>query len=233
MVRIGAEMAQSPVAIHASTPSELKERIEAERRGTPFLVYRDGGGNQRLVDLATAPPMLSIVRRASNHIPLAWDLSVSRVHAVLERIGDSWTLLDDGLSRHGTYVNGHRRTGRHRLASGDLLRVGATVMLFCAPRPDSSVTAGEAQVPDVGRLTDAQRRVLVALCGPCGRSGAYAAPASNQAIADELFLSVDAVKTHLRALFQLFHVSQLPQNQKRARLVELALNTGIVTPREL
>src|SRR3954469_11566432 len=85
-VRGGAEMAESPVAIHASSPTELKERIEAERRGTPFLVYRDGGGHQRLVDLAGAPPMLSIGRRASNQIPLAWDLKVSRVHAVLERI---------------------------------------------------------------------------------------------------------------------------------------------------
>src|SRR4051812_43946948 len=100
-------MPESPVAIHASSPGELKERIEAERRGTPFLIYRDGGGNQRLVDLASGPPMLSIGRRASNQIALGWDLKVSRVHAVLERIGDSWTLVDDGLSRHGTYVNGH------------------------------------------------------------------------------------------------------------------------------
>jgi hypothetical protein len=222
---------ESPVAIHASSPSELKERIEAERRGTPFLVYRDGGGNQCVVDLAASPPRLTIGRRPSNDIPLSWDLGVSRVHAVLERIGDAWTVVDDGLSRHGTYVNGTRSSGRFRLSSGDLLRIGGTAMLFCAPRPDSSVTGGDEQAPC--KLTEAQRRVLVALCRPYKEPGGYATPASNQEIAAELFLSVDAVKTHLRTLFQLFKLGDLPQNQKRAKLVERALNLGVVSPREL
>jgi hypothetical protein len=44
---------------------------------------------------------------------------------------------------------------------------------------------------------------------------------------------VDAVKTHLRALFGKFGIEDLPQNQKRVRLVELALKNGIVTPRDL
>jgi hypothetical protein len=227
------EMAESPVAIHASSPAELKERIDAERRGTPFLVYRDGGGNQRLVDLASQPARLTIGRRPSNDIALTWDFGVSRVHAVLERIGDAWTMVDDGISRHGTYVNGARRTGRHRLAGGDVLRVGGTAILFCAPRPDSSVTGADEHVPAAALPSEAQRRVLIALCRPHMESGGYAAPPSNHDIAAELFLSVDAVKTHLRALFQLFDVADLPQNQKRARLVERALNTGVVTQRDL
>ena len=61
----------------------------------------------------------------------------------------------------------------------------------------------------------------------------YATPASNQQVAGELFLSVDAVKTHLRTLFQKFHIEDLPQNQKRAKLVERAFALGIVSRRDL
>ena len=30
--------------LHRASPAELDEQIEAERRGEPFIVYRDGGG---------------------------------------------------------------------------------------------------------------------------------------------------------------------------------------------
>ena len=66
-------------------------------------------------------------------------------------------------------------------------------------------------------LTPAQRRVLAALCRPLDGPG-YAAPASNQQIADELFVTVDTVKRTLTALFELFGLEALPQNQKRAAL---------------
>ena len=48
-----------------------------------------------------------------------------------------------------------------------------------------------------------------------------------------MFLSVDAVKTHLRTLFQRFEIGDLPQNQKRARLVECAFQWGLVSERDL
>ena len=41
------------------------------------------------------------------------------------------------------------------------------------------------------------------------------------------------MKTHLRVLFHKFGIEDLPQNQKRARLVEMALEFGIVTEKEL
>ena len=82
-------------------------------------------------------------------------------------------------------------------------------------------------------MSEAQRRVLLALCRPYRERGAHVTPATNRQIADELVLSVEAVKTHLRTLFQRFAVEDLPQNAKRARLVELAFETGVVTPRDL
>jgi DNA-binding NarL/FixJ family response regulator len=75
--------------------------------------------------------------------------------------------------------------------------------------------------------------VLIALCRPFKDGTGYVTPATNQEVASELFLSVDAVKTHLRSLFGKFGIEDLPQNQKRVRLVELALKSGVVTPRDL
>ena len=43
--------------------------------------------------------------------------------------------------------------------------------------------------------------------------------ASGCQIAEELYLSQAAVKTHIRALFERLEVGDLPQNRKRARLV--------------
>jgi len=83
------------------------------------------------------------------------------------------------------------------------------------------------------KLTDAQRRVLVELCRPFKNGAAFATPATNQQVADALVLSVDAVKTHIRALFVRFGVEDLPQNQKRVRLAELGLQTGAVHEHEL
>ena len=37
------------------------------------------------------------------------------MHAALERVGDAWALIDDGLSHNGTWVNGERLIGRRRL----------------------------------------------------------------------------------------------------------------------
>ena len=82
-------------------------------------------------------------------------------------------------------------------------------------------------------VSPAQKRVLVALCRPFKDGSSFATPATNGQIAEELHLSVDAVKTHLRALFEKFGVEDLPQNQKRVALVERALQSGLVTERDL
>jgi hypothetical protein len=220
----------TPLELHSATPRELRARIEAERRGLPFLVYRDGTGAQAIAVLGDR---LTLGRRAGNEIALEWDAEVSRVHAALERVGADWVIADDGLSHNGTWVNGERVAGRRRLRDGDVIVVGATALAFVAPATHGSQPTATAGGPPVGAtLTAAQRRALIALCRPYGRS-AYASPSTNREIADELFVSVDAVKSTLRALFELFGVDDLPQNRKRAALVEVALRSGAVTRRDL
>jgi pSer/pThr/pTyr-binding forkhead associated (FHA) protein len=216
-----------------ASPAELKQQIEAERRGLPFLVYRDGGDRQQILALGEGTQHVTIGRGSGTDIWLDWDSEVSRVHTELERIGDAWTAVDDGLSRNGSYVNGERLTGRQRLRDGDVLRIGGTAILFRDPvEEEVGETVASSDVLSAP-LSKAQRRVLVALCRPFKEDRAYAAPATNQQIADELFLSVNGVKTHLRALFAKFGLEDLPQNQKRLTLVEKAMTSGIVQPRDL
>ena len=222
----------SPRALHSASPAELKERIAAEAAGTPFLLWRDGEGAQRILMLESG--RVSVGRSAEADVPLPWDTEVSRLHAVLERVGGEWTAVDDGLSRNGTFLGADRLSGRRRLTDGDTLRFGATVVAFCDPvGGTSAATAAGAGVSVAARVSAAQMRVLVALCRPYRDGTEFATPATNQQIAGELFLSLDAVKSHLRALFEKFGVGDLPQNVKRAQLVERALRTGIVTERDL
>ncbi len=227
-------MPDSPLDAHVATPQDLKDRIAAERRGTPFVIYRDGDDRQVIVDLVAAGDRLTIGRRGTNDVVLDWDSEISRVHAALERLGDDWTIVDDGLSHNGTYVNGRRVTSRQRLHDGDVVACGGVSLAYRAPAGDSmSRPTVTALGPHVGELlTPAQRRVLVALCRPF-KDSTYATPASNQQIADELVVSVDAVKSTLRALFEVFGVDALPQNQKRASLALQALRTGVITRRDL
>ncbi len=223
----------SPIAAHSATPAELRERIEAERRGMPFLVLRDGQGAQRLHALDPAIARVTVGRSEGNDVALAWDTEVSRLHAELERLGDEWTVADDGLSRNGSFVNGQRISGRHRLRDGDVLRVGRTQIAYRVPdAADSSPTAAAGSRAELPQLSAAQRAVLTALCRPY-KTTELATPATNQQIADELFLSVDAVKAHLRTLFGFFGVQHLPQNQKRSYLAMRALQDGVVARRDL
>jgi pSer/pThr/pTyr-binding forkhead associated (FHA) protein len=218
--------------LHQATPVELKAQLEAERAGRPFLLYRDGADAQVIALLEAQ--RLSVGRGSGCEVCLGWDGNVSRIHAELECMGGVWTISDDGLSRNGTYVNGERISGRRRLRDEDSLRFGDTVIRFRDPAgADSGETNLAAGLPPEARVSDAQRRVLVALCKPYRDGSAYATPATNQAIADELFLSVDAVKTHLRALFEKFEVGDVPQNQKRVKLVERAFQSGALGPKDL
>lgn len=228
---LGGMAANPPVGTRSVT--ELKARIEAERAGQPFLLYRGADERQQLFFLTPGLTQVSVGRRRSADVALEWDEEVSRLHAQLERIDDDWTVVDDGLSRNGTFVNGERLSGRRRLADGDTLRFGATTMTFRSSWVEEQATAVARDIPAALDLSPGQRRVLVALCRPYKHGSSFASPATNQQIAEELVLSVDAVKTHLRLLFAKFGIERVPQNQKRIRLVERAFYHGLISERDL
>ena len=218
----------------AASAPELKAQIEAERAGRPFLVFRDGGDEQRIVAIEEGAGELWVGRSESADVRLEWDEEVSALHAQVAVVRGECTLVDDGLSRNGSYVNEERVHGRCLLRDGDALRFGRTTVVF--RRPGDSVpepTAVAAEGSAAATVSPAQRKVLVALCRPYKEGGSFATPATNQEIGAELHLSVDAVKTHMRALFEKLGVGDLPQNQKRVALAERALQAGVVKRREL
>jgi pSer/pThr/pTyr-binding forkhead associated (FHA) protein len=225
-------VAEPPDSPHRATPSELRARLEAERRTQPFLLYRDAAGAQRILDLGLETARLAIGRHPSCEVALPDDPEVSRVHAELECLHGEWTLVDDGRSRNGSYVNGERVRGRRRLRDGDTVAVGRTLLVFRAPSGRESWRTLPSEERAAPEISGAQRRVLVALCRSLADTP-FAVPASNQQIAAELVVGVETVKTHLGALFRAFGVEDLPQNQKRAALARRAIDTGAVGPRDL
>lgn len=201
--------------------TQLQQIIAAERLGAPFLVLDEGG------PLTLRGERITIGRTERNEIALPQDTEVSRLHAELERIAGEWTVTDDGLSRNGTFVNGRRIAGRTRLRDGDVLQVGRTTLTFRRPEEPEAEHTEIADAPAPVELTPAQARVLAALAAPL-RDAEGAMPATNVEIAEQLHLSLDAVKAHLRALFARFGLEDLPQNAKRTRLAAEARRRGLV-----
>ena len=215
---------------HTARPSELQERIAADLGGVPYLLYRDGGGNQRIRLLEESTERVTVGRDSASDIALTWDFQVSRAHTQVERMGAEWAIIDDGLSRNGTFVNGERLRGRRRLSTRTssaaatpprLLRADAgngrdrrrrQGAASSSPTPSGACCRAVPPVPG-------QRRVRIAGVQPADRG--------------ELCVSTEAVKTHMRALFQRLGVEDLPQNRKRVRLVELAFQRGLVSSHDL
>jgi hypothetical protein len=219
-------------ARHDLTPAELARVVAAEREGGPFVAYRD-------VDAVLALHQLTgdrvcVGRDGGNDLVLRWDVEVSRVHALLERLAGSWTVVDDDLSRNGTFVNGARVRGRRRLEDRDVLRFGATSVLYRHPEAEAGETPRVSGPAAVAAVTPGQRRVLVGLCRPLlDAVEPGATPPSNAELATALGVSTEAVRSHLKLLFRIFEIPDLPQNRKRAELARRALASGVVAPRDL
>jgi hypothetical protein len=211
---------------------DLKAQIEAERAGSPFIVHRDQDGRQVIVAVEPGSE-LWIGRGDAADLQLGWDEEVSTLHAQVVVIRDECTLIDDGLSRNGSFVNEEKVLGRRRLHDGDVLRFGRTQATFRRPGARAAETVIASAPSAAALITPAQRKVLAALCRPYKDQANFATPATNREIAAELVLSLDAVKSHMRALFEAFGIGDLAQNRKRAALAERALQSGIIVRREL
>lgn len=220
-----------PLGPHSFTPGELTEQLAADRIGRPYLVLRDDAKRMLLVPLEGE--RFTIGREQGNELVVHWDGEVSRVHTQLERVGGRWAAVDDGLSRNGTFLGGARLVGRRRLGDGDLLRCGQTEILFRDPGAVTSDTIPAGAAVRAAHLTSAQKRILVELCRPVAATSSLAVPAANKDIAEALVMSVDGVRSQLKTLFLIFDVGALPQGHKRAELVRLALETGVVTRADL
>jgi hypothetical protein len=198
-----------------------------ERSGDP--PSHDGGDSD--------PPGLEVFHLGGDKVDVGhhphcelvidWDPAVARAHAEIEKSGADW-YVDNKDAGSATWVNGIRVEER-MLVDGDELRFGDTVLVFRQPGLDRPVAprkpAGEGPPP----MTDAQRRVLVALVAPQMEDDADAEPANNATICKALSLAPDTVKGHLNTLFKAFGLTDLKPLDKRRELAARARETGAVT----
>jgi pSer/pThr/pTyr-binding forkhead associated (FHA) protein len=77
----------------------------------------------------TGPVPLTIGRAKDNTATLDGDDFASSRHARIESQRDGVWILDLG-STNGTFVNGERMDGRHRLRDGDVVRIGQTELRY-------------------------------------------------------------------------------------------------------
>lgn len=110
------------------------------------LVVTSPGRREREVEIGQAA---SVGRAPDNTICLDGDVNVSRYHAVIERRGADFWLIDLG-SRNGTTVNGVPVTAEHRLRDGDVIATGQTSTLIfrqAADQPPPQPSSQETSLP--------------------------------------------------------------------------------------
>jgi pSer/pThr/pTyr-binding forkhead associated (FHA) protein len=214
-------------------PRELQEVMRAERTHEPFLVVRDRREQLRVFVLGSDVRTVTVGRRAEMDLSIGWDSEVSGLHAELQGFSGEWTIVDDGLSTNGTFVNGSRVRRRQRLRDCDRVRVGKTVFVYRYIEPvPIPRTAPAGEQGSFAELTDTERRVLVAFCRPYRHGDQMVAPAGNAQIAAELSLTAEEVEAQLRILFTKFELGGLPQKEKRTRLAECVMEYRLISPHE-
>jgi FHA domain len=158
------------------------------------------------------------------------DPSVSRLHAELIRRGPYVYVVDLGLSRNGTRVNG-RPVARRVLDNGDVLSFGAARCRIGGLQQEDLTEEADLRRSAVPELTRRERDVLVSLCRPALSDEAFAVPATAHQIAADLVVTEAAVKQHLLRLYQKFRVPEGPN--RRTRLANEVVALGLVKPMPL
>jgi hypothetical protein len=188
---------------------------------TPFLRVEETGGVFPLRDVVT-----TVGRGRGVDIRLD-DPSVSRLHAELVRRGPYVYVVDLGLSRNGTRVNG-RPVARRVLDEGDVLSFGAARCRIGGLEQEEITAEAELRRSAVPELTRRELDVLTSLCRPALSDEAFATPATAHEIAADLVVTEAAVKQHLLRLYQKFRIPEGPN--RRTRLANEVVALGLVKP---
>src|SRR5215472_1239125 len=188
---------------------------------TPFLRVEDTG------EVISLRGEVTTVGRGRGVDIRLEDPSVSRLHAELIRRGPYVYVVDLGLSRNGTRVNG-RPVARRVLDEGDVLSFGAARCRI-GGIPQEEITAeAELRRSAVPELTRRELDVLTSLCRPALSDEAFATPATAHEIATDLVVTEAAVKQHLLRLYQKFRIPEGPN--RRTRLANEVVALGLVKP---
>ena len=155
------------------------------------------------------------------------DPSVSRLHAEIVRRGPYTYVVDLGLSRNGTRVNG-RPIARRVLEDGDVVSFGAARCRVGGIPHEDIAPEVELRRSAAPELTRRELDVLTSLCRPALSDEAFVAPATAREIAADLVVTEAAVKQHLLRLYQKFRIPEGPN--RRTRLANEVVALGLVRP---
>jgi predicted component of type VI protein secretion system len=170
---------------------------------------------------------MTIGRSPYNDLAVADD-TMSRHHAVIERVGAAWVLRDLN-PKNGIYVNGGRLFGDHVLKHADEVQLGGTRLLFRDAGSAGDDTTRARSAPPT--LTATEHQVLVELCRPIIDGNPFTAAATVHEIAQARYVTDAAIKAHLGRLYDKFAVDEGPN--RRNRLANAAIETGAVRRRDL
>jgi FHA domain len=170
---------------------------------------------------------VTIGRDDRSDLVIKEDSSLSRQHAVLEKVGTVW-YINDLDSLNGTEVNGKPVAGgRRALHNNDEILLGRTKFVFRdhVPYPDSS-TAPKMPCP---KLTAKEQETLLELCRPlfANTSTPFRAPASVLEIGERMYVGRAAVQAHLSRLFDKFGIYEEGRDRK-LELANQAIQRGCV-----
>ncbi|MEZ5079941.1 MAG: FHA domain-containing protein [Thermoleophilia bacterium] len=215
-------------------PGDRLELLVADRSVAAYVVARaQPDDHQRLFRLPDRDGRINVGRDPLCDLVLDWDPAVAAVHAALDRMAGRWVVRREPGCR--VVVNGQDVMEATPLDDGDVLCMGTTPLLFrdlTRGRLENGTLAASAMAPRCVSITETQRRVLVALARPVFASPPSDAPAANRDIAVELGVSVAAVKKHLNGLVQAFDLQDVPQREKRRRLLSEAQAAGVIGLRD-
>jgi pSer/pThr/pTyr-binding forkhead associated (FHA) protein len=160
----------------ASPESLQVQNTDAPGAATAFLV--DLVSNRKI---PITTPRCKVGRDDLNDIVISGDQSISRFHFVITRDNGQY-YVQDGKSRHGTFLNGNQISGPEPIHDGDVLKVGVSLFWFVI----EAQTAGAADKPvpvDVANSQQQQELEFVphdAKGAPAGMSAAAASAVNNE-----------------------------------------------------
>ena len=171
------------------------------------------GSAQRI--LALRNQQVTIGRSDENDLILAQDPTVSRRHAVLERVGETWRIRDL-QSSNGSFVNGIRVTTSTQVNPGDRVSVGDSSLMLVDGTENLLNGSGKTQragsvVDDAFGFSKRETEVLRLV----------ASGQTDNEIAEQLFISVKTVHSHLD------RIRDKSGFRRRVDLTRLAMDLGL------
>jgi DNA-binding SARP family transcriptional activator len=220
-VEPGAELRRLERAVLDQDASVLDpSAAPAEVEGHATLVVDHGGFHR---ELPITGQQLTIGSAPGNGLMLS-ERAVSRVHAVIERMGPGWCVRDLG-STNGTWVNGKLVREVKVLRPGDEIAIGGVSLRLLVDEYPADGTYG---VPRGPTLDDEEQQVVDELCRPILAGSMLSSPPSVAVIATAMETTEETIDSVLDRLYEHFELP--PADRRLGRLAAEAIRRGALTP---